>query len=280
MRRIAISFTAVVVLGAAAAAIAAAPFNTYTAALSFSPGKAGSAKKPVPTSVRQVLTATGTNGNRAAPLTDLKSTIYGLKYDSAAVKATCSFATVSAHSNDASCPKGALVATADVHALLGPANDPRANAVDPTTGKSAVTDCKPGLRVWNSGAGKLTFFFWTTTGIGSAHYCGGIQTGSTPPYPGTIKNAGKNLVIDVPLPSYVSNKVLGSPTWGSLVAETITWSKLSSKSHGKTHYFVSSVGCKSGHRPWTQKFTADFTNPADTGGTVQSFTANGSPKCT
>ena len=42
------------------------------------------------------LTATGTNGNRAAPLTDLKSTIYGLKYDSAAVKATCSFATVSA----------------------------------------------------------------------------------------------------------------------------------------------------------------------------------------
>ena len=76
------------------------------------------------------------------------------------------------------------MATANVHALLGPANDPRINAVDPKTGKPAVTDCKPGLRVWNSGGGKLTFFFWSTTGIGSAHYCGGITTGADAAVPG------------------------------------------------------------------------------------------------
>ena len=76
------------------------------------------------------------------------------------------------------------MATANVHALLGPAGDP-------ASGAKGVVDCKPGLRVWNSGAGKLTFFFWTTTGIGSAHYCGGIQTGSTPPYPGTIKKPAR-----------------------------------------------------------------------------------------
>lgn len=278
MRRIVITLTAVVVLGAAAAAIAAAQFNTYTAAMSFSPGKAGSAKKPVPTSVTQNLTATGTNGNRAAPLTDLKSTIYGLKYDGAAVKPTCSFASVKAISNDKNCPKGALVATANVHALLGPAKDPTAWPPSQYAAKG-ITDCKLGLRVWNSGGGKFVFFFWTTTGIGSAHYCGGIPTGTTGPFTGTIKNAGKYLVIDVPLPPYVSNKVLGSATWGSLDAYNLTWKKLSSKSHGKTHYFVSSVGCKSGKRTWTQKFTADFTNPADTGGTSQSFTVPGSAKC-
>jgi hypothetical protein len=271
LRRIVISVTAVVVLAAAATAIAAG-FNTYTATMSFSPGKAGSASKPVPTSVKENLTATGTNGNRAAPLTDLKSTVFGLKFDPAAVKAKCSFATVSASSNDAKCPKGALVATADVHALLGPASDP-------TSGAKGVIDCKPGLRVWNSGGGKLTFFFWSDTNPTSAHYCGGVPTGSTPPYPGTIKNSGKNLVIDVPLPSYVSSKVLGGPTWGSLVKETITWKKISSTTKGKTHSFVSAVGCSHGKRAWQQKFTADFTNPTDTGGTVQSFTATGSAKC-
>ena len=134
--------------------------------------------------------------------------------------------------------------------------------------------------MWNSGGGKLVFFFWSDTTPTSAHYCGGVPTGATPPYTGTIKNtSGKKLVIDVPLPSYVSSKVLGGPTWGSLVREQITWKKLSSKSHGKTHYFVSSIGCKSGKRQWKQQFTADFTNPADTGGTNQSFTATGSAKC-
>jgi hypothetical protein len=272
LRRIVISVTAVVVLGAAAAAVAAAPFNTYSAKMSFSPGKAGSASKPVGTSITQTLAANGTNGNRAAPLTDLKSTMFGLKFDPAAVKAKCTFATVSAASNDAKCPKGALVATANVHALLGPASDP-------SSGAKGVIDCKPGLRVWNSGGGKLTFFFWSQTTPGSPHYCGGVPTGSTPPYPGTIKNSGKNLVIDVPLPSYVSSKVLGGPTWGSLVQETITWKNISSTTKGKKHFFVSSVGCSHGKRPWKQKFTADFTNPTDTGGTVQSFTATGSAKC-
>jgi hypothetical protein len=260
------------VLGAAAAAIAAAPFNTYTAAMSFPPGKAGSASKPVGTSVVQTLTANGTNGNRAAPLTDLKSTMFGLKYDGAAVKATCSFASVKRISNDKNCPRGALVATANVHALLGPANDPSVSSTH-------VIDCKPGLRVWNSGGGHLVFFFWSTTVPGSAHYCGGVATGQTPPYTGTIKNSGKNLIIDVPLPPYVSNKVLGTAEWGSLVAETITWKNISSKSKGKTHFFVSSVGCSHGKRAWQEKFTADFTNPADTGGTIQSFTAKGSAKC-
>jgi hypothetical protein len=268
LRRIVIIGTALAVLGAAATALAAAQFNTYTAKLTVSPAKAGSAKKPVPVGMKQTLTAKGTNGNRAAPLTDLKSTIYGIKFDAKAVKATCSFDKVSAAANDASCPKGALVATANVNSLLGPAKDPSSTA-------KGIIACNPGLRVWNAGGGKLTFFFWSTTTPGSAHYCGGVPTGSTPPYKGTIKQSGKNVVIDVPLPSYVSNKVLGGPTWGSLIKEDLTWKKIVSKGHA----FFASVGCKSGKRPWKQLFTADFTNPADTGGTKQSFTASGALKC-
>jgi hypothetical protein len=274
LRRIVISVTAVVVLGAAAVAVAAAPFNTYTAKMSFSPGKAGSASKPVGTSVTETLTAAGTNGNRAAPLTDLKSTIYGLKFDPAAVKAKCSFATVSAASNDAKCPKGALVATANVHALLGPAKDPL--AYPPSQFSShGIVDCNPGLRVWNSGGGHLVFFFWSTTAQNSAHYCGGIPTGATPPYTGTIKNSGKNLIIDVPLPSYVSSKVLGGATWGSLVAETITWKNISSTTKGKKHFFVASVGCKSGKRPWSATLTANL----PTTNTTETKTVSGSSAC-
>lgn len=280
MRRLLIIGTALVVLGAAAAAFAAAPFNHYTASTSLSPGKAGSPSKPVPISMHQILTAQGTNGNRAAPLVDLRTTIYGVKFDASAVKATCSFATISHAANDASCPKGALVGTANVNSLLGPANNPSTTATDPKTGKSVITPCNPGLRIWNSGGGKLTLFFWSTTTPGSAHYCGGVPTGSTPPYTGTIKNSGHNVVIDTPLPPYVSTMVLKAPTWGSLIKDDITWKKLTSVRHGKTHAFFASVGCKGGKRPWKQLFTAVFTNPSDTGGTKQSFTASGSLKCT
>jgi hypothetical protein len=268
LRRIVIAITALVVVGAAAVAYAAAPFNKYTAKTSFSPSKAGSAAKPVPIGVHQTLTATGTNGNRAAPLTDLQTTIYGVKFDAKGAKATCSFATIKNAANDASCPKGALVATANVHALLGPAKDPSATA-------GGVTPCNPGLRVWNSGGGKISLFFWSTTVPGSAHYCGGVATGSTPPFKGTIKQAGKNVVINVVLASYVSTRVLGSATWGSLIKEDITWNKLT---NGK-HKWLASVGCKNGKRPWAEKFTAIFTNAADTGGKKQSFVAKGSAKC-
>ena len=165
------------------------------------------------------------------------------------------------------------MATANVHALLGPASDP-------SSGAKGITDCKPGLRVWNSGGGKLVFFFWSTTNPAPAHYCGGVPTGATPPYTGTIKNtSGNKLVIDVPLPSYVSSKVLGAATWGSLVREQITWKKLSSKSHGKTHYFVSSVGCKSGKRPGRSSSRPTSRILRIREARVQSFSATGSAKC-
>ena len=61
-----------------AAAFAAA--NTYHASIWFSPGKAAAPKKPVPNGMVQNLSARPVAPNkRAAPLTDIKTTIYGLK---------------------------------------------------------------------------------------------------------------------------------------------------------------------------------------------------------
>lgn len=271
MRRIIITVTAVTVLAGASVALAAA-FNSYTAATSFSGGNA-SASKPVPLGMKQILTASGNNGNRAAPLTDLKSTITGATWLGKDY-AKCSINTIATAKNDTAhpsagissgpCPSGALVATANVDALLGPGTDPSAHAM-------GITPCHPGLDVWNEGGGKLVFFFWSTATQGSAHYCGGIKTGSTPPYEGTIKNSGSNMVIDVPLPPSVSTMVLGSTTWGSLIKETITWTKQSIKVHGKSEPYFASV-CK-GKRNWTQKFTANFH------GNVQSFTTSGKASC-
>ena len=242
--------------------------------MSFSPGKAGTPKKPVATGVTQVLTATGTNGNRAAPLTDLKSTIYGLKYDSAAVKATCSFASVKAISNDKNCPKGSLVATANVHALLGPANDPSYGRHGHHRLQARVSAC--GTRVaasWCSSSGPRPCPAPCTTAVASRPVQRRRTRARSRTHGQEPRDRRAAAVVRVEQGPRIGRRGARS------IAETITWKKLSSKSHGKTHYFVSSIGCKSGKRPWTQQFTADFTNPADTGGTIQSFTATGSAKC-
>lgn len=275
MRRIVITVTALAVLGAGGAAIAATQFNSYSTTTSFSPNKAGSARKPSPFGFKQTYVANGTNGNRAAPLTDLRTTIYGAVLNGKGYP-TCSLSKIAAAGNDTAhpsagiasgpCPKNALLATASVNSLLGPGSDPSSNA-------QGVLPCNPALDAWNAGGGKIAFFFWTTTQQGSAHYCGGVKTGSTPPYQGTIRKSGKNLVIDVPLPPSVSTRVLGGNTWGSLIKEVITWKSLNLKIKGKNVPFFASVACSHGKRPWAQKFTASFN------GNVQSATVTGSPKC-
>ena len=106
MRRIVIAVTALVVLGTASAVYAAtsSPINTYTAPLKFTPGKAGSAKKPVPTSFDLKITAAGTNGNRTAVTLDFLTKIYGLKVDGKDFP-TCSAAKIAALHSDTACPR-------------------------------------------------------------------------------------------------------------------------------------------------------------------------------
>ena len=105
------------------------------------------------------------------------------------------------------------------------------------------------------------------------HTCGPIQTGGVPPFPGTIKIVGKNLVMNTPIPSYVSFPITGIE--GSLTSETLNWKNLSTKKNGKTVRYGASVACKSGKRPYSVTFTAE-TAP---GAAPQSDTVSGTQKC-
>lgn len=259
MKRKLLIATAIAMLVGASAAYAA--LNTYTATDTFSPSKAGSVAKPSPIGHTQVLGAANTDPTKvAAPLVDLKDKIYGLTSNPKPFP-TCSVTTITTGPKfDAACPKGSQVATGQVQSILGP----------PTLAKPG-TNCNPQLHVYNAGKGKLWFFFTTRSGTD----CNGLTTGATAPYPGTIKQQGKYLVTDVPLPPDISTKVAGhNNLYGSLITETIQWKKLTTKVKGKTVGFESSVACLHGKRPYSQSFTA--TNGS---GVTETKTVSGSAKC-
>jgi hypothetical protein len=263
LRRIVLIATALGVLVAAGAAYAA--INTYSATLSFSSKKAGTAAKPVPVSYKQTIVAKGTNGNRTAVLTDIVTKIYGLKADGKDFP-TCSLNAISAAGDDTKCPKAAMVATGAITAVVGQTADFTAPAAS----------CDPLLHVWNSGQGKLTFFFVDQS---PNHEClnGNLKTGQVGPYPATYKTQGKYLVIDVPVPHYVSFPAPGQA--GSLETEHLTWVKLTKTVHGKTVAATASVGCLKGKRPYSTTFTANVPTPAGAPGPNEVDTVKASAPC-
>jgi hypothetical protein len=262
VRRTIIIGTAIAMLVGASAAFAA--FNTYSASFTFSPTKAGSSSKPVPVGFQLVYHAGGTNGNRAAPLTDLKTTTYGL-VSNGKYFPTCSLNKIATAKNDNVCNPKAEVATGTVNSLLGAAILP----------KSAGTPCNPGLDVWNAGGNKVVFFFTAK----SATQCGGLQTGATAPFYGYVSYQGKNMTLDVPQPRDISVKVANlTGVYSSLILEKLTWFKLTTKVKGKTIGYLQSIGCKAGKRPWKQSFSAR-NYPGQPGGTTSTQTVVGSAKC-
>jgi hypothetical protein len=263
LRRIALIAVAVGMLVAASAAYAATQINTYTAKMSFTSKGAGTASKPKPIGYTENLTAKGTGGNRTAILEDITTKIYGLTADQKDFP-TCSLSAISAAGNDTVCPKGALVASGWITAQVG----------SPTNFQSPAAPCDPALDVWNSGAGKMTFFFVDTP----AHNCNalGLKTGSTGPYPATVKKSGKFLVVDVPIPSFI-NRPLGLA--GSLETEHLVWTHASKKVKGKTVASLASVACQGKKRPFSVTFKANLPGPTGTGGVTQSKTVSGSAAC-
>jgi len=258
LKRIALIATAVAMLIAATAAFAATQVNTYKATYSFSPKSGGSAKKPVKASFKQNIQVTpGTAGDRAGVLLNIKTTIYGLKVDGKDFP-TCPASQIT--SSDTACPKGALVATGSITAVLG-------SPTDPTTGASDGA-CDPLLHVWNGGQGKLVFFFVDGAAPNDC-LSGAITTGSVPPYPATYKQVGKNLVVNVPIPKSVDYP---SGLVGSLESETLNWKGQSSKGH----ISIASVGCKGSKRPYSTAFTAA---PITDATQSQTVTVSGSAPC-
>jgi hypothetical protein len=264
LRRIILIATAVGVLVAAGAAYAVTQINTYTATVKFTSKAAGTAKKPVPVGYTLDIAASGTGGNRTAILTDLKTKIYGLAVDQKDFP-TCSLNAIANAKNDTICPKGALVASGYIHAEVG----------SPTDFTAAAAPCDPALDVWNSGPGKLTYFFVDN----AAHNCKalGLVTGSTGPYPSTVKTQGKFLVSDTPIPSFVG-RPLGLA--GSLLLEHLVFTHQSKKVKGKTVHSLVSVACQGKKRPYSESFTANLPDPSTgTGGVTQTATVSHTATC-
>ena len=265
MKKIILIATALGVLVAAGAAYAT--LNTYSATLKFSPKAAGTHAKPAPVSYKQDIKASNTiAGNRTGVLTDITTKIYGLKADGKDFP-TCSANKISGAGDDTTCPHGALVATGFITATVGSATD----------FTKAGAPCDPLLHVWNSGQGKLTFFFVDQA---PNHLClnGTLKTGQVGPYPATYKTKGKYLVVDVPVPHYVSFPAPGVA--GSLETEHLNWLKVTKKVHGKTVAASASIGCLKGKRPYTMTFKANLPN-STTGapGPTETKTVSGSAPC-
>jgi hypothetical protein len=263
LRRIVVIATALAVLVAAVSAYAATGgLNTYTAKIQFAPNKAGSKNAPAAIAFTEKYVANGTNGNRTAPLTDIKTTLYGMVASGKGFP-TCSQATIANAHSDAGCPHGALVATGSITAILGP-------IADPSTSDPNQIPCNPLLHVWNGGGNKLVFFFVEQA---PDHSCGPILTGAVGPFVGTVKQVGKNLVQNTPIPASVSFPLSGVE--GSLTSETLHYLKVTRKVKGKTVSYHSSVACKNGKRPYSVAFSAQ----SAPGAPSETQTVSGTQKC-
>jgi hypothetical protein len=233
--------TALAVLVGAAAAYAA--FNTYTAKSTFSPSKAGSASAPSPLSWTENYAATGTGGNRSAPLTDVRWKIYGLVSDGKDFP-TCTVAKIAAAKSDASCPKGAMIGSGSITSVVGLTSNTSTSA--PNT-----FECDPLLHEWNAGPGKVALFFVIQA---PNHSCGAIPPGTVGPYQATAKQQGKIWVLDTPVPRYVTFPIPGLE--GSVKTLHMVHFNLHKKVKGKTVAYLASTGCQNGKRPYSVSFTA------------------------
>jgi len=246
LRRTLLAITAATALIAAAVAYAATA-NTYTAKVPVLPTKAGTAKKPMNVAVTQQYHASNSDSTKVAEvLKDIKVTLYGVKANPKPFP-KCTDAMIIAAKDDQGCPKKALIATGQVHSFL--------TGKGSGLSKTGATACDPQLDAWNGGGGKIVYFFRTTPTPGSKYYCASVPTGATPPYDGTVKESGKNMVLDTPLPPYVSTNVTGI-FYGSLVDENLVGVKETAKVKGKTVGFFQSFGCKGKKRPFSVTFTA------------------------
>jgi hypothetical protein len=230
--------TALAVLVGAAAAYAA--YNNYSGTTTKISKGVGTESKPVGLSMVQTLKAGAPSGERAAPLINIKTTLYGVKFDAGKLP-VCTDAKILQNkvSPTGACPKGSLIATGRVNALLGPGTDNSA---------AAGTPCNPRLNVFNGGPSTQVYYFWTK----SSSDCGGLTTGSTAPYDSHISYKNGTAVVNIPLPPDISTKVAGQPNFfSSLIGEVLSYPKTV---NGKG--YMVGIGCKSHKRQWSATFTA------------------------
>ena len=123
MKKLLLILAAFGCLGIATVALAVTT-NTYRVTTSTSDKKAGTVKKPVPTSLTFSYSVGEKDNQRPSPVKQYKIKIAGLRVNTKAVKQTCTAFKINAMGTDAFCPKAAIVGTGSIDNRLGPSNDP------------------------------------------------------------------------------------------------------------------------------------------------------------
>lgn len=222
---------------ALAAVASAAGTGPDTGSVSFNSKKAGTFKKPHAINYKLLIDTTATTPALPQVTREVKLKIYGMKVDGKHF-ASCSLNKILAALNDKVCPRKAEVGSGAIVATL--------QGTDASGAPTGTPEpCTPFLDVWNSGQGKLTYFFR----IGGSHQCGGLQTGSTPPYAGTYKMQGGYFMSDVKIPDKINYPVTGLT--GLLFHEHLNFTSQTKTVKGKKYISQAVTGCKRGKRPWT-----------------------------
>ena len=266
MRRIVIIGTVVAALVGAAAAYATS--NNYSeSALAFAPKGAGSPARPKIVNMTETLQANAPSGDRAAPLTDIKLEVYGVRTNGN-LFATCTDGQIEANpvKYERACPPQSMIGKGPVASELGPSDNP----------SQAGTACNPYLKVFNGGKSTQVFFFTTAPDAPSQNTCAGLRTGSTAPYDGHISYARKWWTLNISLPSDISTEVANLPgLYGSLISEDLSPISDTKTINGQKRGYMESIACQSGKRPWSITYTA----PDYGTGANETQTVSGSAPC-
>ncbi len=263
----------VVIIGTAAAVLvgagaAYASFNGYGGSvLTFASKGAGSPTHPAILSMTEKLQVNGPSGERAAPLTNIKLRVYGVRTNGN-LFATCTDSQIEANpvKYERACPPQSTVGQGPVASELGPSGDP----------SQAGTACNPYLKVFNGGKSTEVFFFTTAPDAPSQNTCAGLRTGSTAPYDGHISYAGKWWTLNISLPPDISTEVANLPgLYGSLMSEALSPISETKTINGQKRGYMESIACQSGKRPWSITYTA----PDYGTGANETQTVSGSAHC-
>lgn len=205
---------------------------------SASKGK-GTPKKPVPVSATASIVMSTADGSRVESVKTIDHA-WGGVVSNGKLFPTCSIDAIAAAQSDAGCPKGSLIASGKLDAVLGPDSD--------FSNPGAM--CSKSVRVYNAGQDKAVYLL-----VGPGSTCAGV--GYLPPFPAKWEKfnaVDKGQSLNVPIPTFIGHPLPG--VLGSISTTTLTFPKRTVKVKGRKRGYLESIGCK-GKRTYSNYLLGD-----------------------
>lgn len=235
---------AMAVVGTAIAA------NEYVVATSFSPTKAGTAKKPVPVGVRLAFNIEDTEGKRPLSLERLAIRFTGSRFNGAFFK-NCTASSITQAQSDANCPSGSLVGTGYARNLAGN----RADRNDKSQ------NCYLALRLHNSGRNRLALFVKGSQTAPAGQTC---PLNLAVAIPISISTSSSSSTFNLTIPESLKHPL--ATITNSLIEMRLNLPRKTTRRAGKTRGWAENVGrCRGGTRPVNFTFYNEENNVARQG---------------